>query len=985
MSTVIGTLHVRMGAEIAPFTRALDQANQHAKTFADRMEGIGRTLSLGVTTPLVGLGAAAVRTATQFDSLMRGLAAVSGGTAEAARQFDRLREVAKLPGLGLQEALRGATSLQAAGFSADLAERALKAFGNALATVGRGKVELDGVIFALGQIQAKGKVSAEEINQLAERLPQIRRAMQGAFGTANTEALQKMGLDATRFIEAIVREFEKLPGVTGGAQNAFENLGDTVTISLNRLSGDKLNAVTAGVNKLASAIEGATGGFLSLSPATQRSVLVLGGIAAAAGPAALALGSMTRAYATLSTAAAASGALQGMRSFVALLPAIRSTTDAVTLLGFATRGALGFLTGPAGIAIAAFGAASAFTAYKVRAELAEAATNRFRDSLKGLSRDALLLETAGIFAQIEVLKAERARLAAANTGRPGQIGKIDVEVFRLELRAQEAARRFNSFSTTGPATPPPVIANTTSALETLQERVGMVSDAFSALWQRRDPRAAALLAELTAALASAERTIATPNVDLKQLTRALSLAEQIRETLERTIQVDVQVVQPRNLPPLNLRPVPVPNVSLPAGVKTGPLEKLLGRIGDFAGNAQVIEGAADGVLSLGRALGTLSDSAGRALDGISSAARGVQTIQASQSLSGAAQVAGMVGGMAGIIGGVVGTLGALFAKSPGQEARDALLKANNRELEKLRLSLQGFVVSADAMGRAAQAAAKLGTYNWGEMWINREAVLQRFGLTMGQLRQIADQLGIRLDGSAKSFEQLAVALDYSLDTLTRFGDSLDQQRRLQTLKADLFDLPTGAAETIGRELKLLEQMAPDLARKFGLAGLMDDGEVSAADRAAIEQGLRNLFSAIEGKILDPKLLGGLTGLEDLLSIITGVEGGLDELGKAAEKAAGALSNVPEIFDYALRRRMAALDGLQAPGSGIRMPDYEPRPSEPGGGGRGVTLHIDPGAIVVQGATDPAETARQVRRELVRSIRQSVGADELAVALREYAR
>jgi tape measure domain-containing protein len=102
------------------------------------------------------------------------------------------------------------------------------AFGNALALVGRGKSELDGVILALGQIASKGAISAEEINQIAERVPQVRQALVTAFGTASTEAIQKMGLSANDAITKIISAMEQLPKATGGAITTFENLQDAI-------------------------------------------------------------------------------------------------------------------------------------------------------------------------------------------------------------------------------------------------------------------------------------------------------------------------------------------------------------------------------------------------------------------------------------------------------------------------------------------------------------------------------------------------------------------------------------------------------------------------------------------------------------------------------------------------------------------------------------------------------------------------------------
>ncbi len=169
-----------------------------------------------------------IEAAKAYDSQVRGLAAYSRNAEELQAQLSRLQEIAKLPGLGLKEVRQGVLQLEAAGISAQMSERALMAFGNALALVGRGKSELDGVILALGQIASKGQISAEEINQIAERVPQVRQALVTAFGTASTEAIQKMGLSANDAINRIIGAMEQLPKATGGAITTFENLQDAI-------------------------------------------------------------------------------------------------------------------------------------------------------------------------------------------------------------------------------------------------------------------------------------------------------------------------------------------------------------------------------------------------------------------------------------------------------------------------------------------------------------------------------------------------------------------------------------------------------------------------------------------------------------------------------------------------------------------------------------------------------------------------------------
>lgn len=232
-------LLVNIDADNRRAIAGLNQADKAAAVFAKsaggnvdalrgRMDLLGTAIRIGAGAAIVKLGKASIDAYMRLDGLRRGLTAVMGSASAANAEMRRLQEVARLPGLGLEQAYEGSLRLQAAGMSADVARAALLGFGNALTTVGKGPAELDGVTLALTQIAAKGKVMAQEINQLAERVPQIRTIMKQAFGTADTEALAKMGVNSTEFISRIVSELSKLPRVTGGLKDDFDNMSDAI-------------------------------------------------------------------------------------------------------------------------------------------------------------------------------------------------------------------------------------------------------------------------------------------------------------------------------------------------------------------------------------------------------------------------------------------------------------------------------------------------------------------------------------------------------------------------------------------------------------------------------------------------------------------------------------------------------------------------------------------------------------------------------------
>jgi len=262
---------------VEPAKRALDGISKSARSFGEAIRSAAdATRLLDIATNALAK-ISGIEAAMSYDAQVRGLAAYQKNAQALQAQLGRLVEIAKLPGLGLPEVAQGVLSLEAAGLSAQMSERAIKAFGNALALAGRGKAELDGVILALGQIASKGKISAEEINQMAERVPQIRQALQKAFGTSSTEAIQKMGISANEAIGKIIAAMEQLPKATTGFRVTFENLGDAFNAMVRPIGTgilDIFQASSDGGNRLIDTLTRMTTAFGEVLSAIGRSGVV---------------------------------------------------------------------------------------------------------------------------------------------------------------------------------------------------------------------------------------------------------------------------------------------------------------------------------------------------------------------------------------------------------------------------------------------------------------------------------------------------------------------------------------------------------------------------------------------------------------------------------------------------------------------------------------------------------------------------------------
>lgn len=279
-------INIKLAADITDFLKSMDLAQRTFKKVGDDMMQMGKTMSTYVTAPLAGLAAVSLKAAGDMEALKNGLASVTKAGESVNKEMTKLREVAKLPGLGLKEVVKGSINLQAIGVSADDARKAMLAFGNAIASVGGGKDNFDLAIRGFSQLRNAAKPLQQDLYQIANQLPQVNSLMIEAFGTSRAEDLAAMGISGKQLADFLVEGLGKLPKVTGGINNAFENLKD---IGFNALAtlGDAINknfGVEELLNKIANAIGRMATWLSELDGPSQKIVLMFGTLAAVAGP-----------------------------------------------------------------------------------------------------------------------------------------------------------------------------------------------------------------------------------------------------------------------------------------------------------------------------------------------------------------------------------------------------------------------------------------------------------------------------------------------------------------------------------------------------------------------------------------------------------------------------------------------------------------------------------------------------------------------------
>ena len=237
-----------------------------------RIGGFGRGVGAQLGGVFASLGAGfalrgAVEAVNTYDRMGRALSVLEGSAAGAQRRMALLRETAKLPGLAFEQAVQGDVRLRSVGIGAELSRRALMEMGNALALAGGTAADLDGVVLALTQIVSKGKVSAEEINQIAERVPQVRAVMKDMFGTADTEVLQKMNMEAEDFIATLVEGFGRLDRAQVGNTEKMEDFASAIKAATVAFSEGFVTAGVDGASRLGAVLDANNGKIRDLGGA----------------------------------------------------------------------------------------------------------------------------------------------------------------------------------------------------------------------------------------------------------------------------------------------------------------------------------------------------------------------------------------------------------------------------------------------------------------------------------------------------------------------------------------------------------------------------------------------------------------------------------------------------------------------------------------------------------------------------------------------
>jgi len=221
--------------------RAIDLATaplRSALRFATSVRGIltgmfaGYAFNKMVRGP-IALADALVQAEVGFETML--------GSAEAAKNMmNEIKAFAIKTPFSTQGIVQQTQRMMAFGWEAQNVLRDMERIGNAAAATGRGEEGMGRIILALGQIRMKGKLSAEELNQLAEAGVRAREYISKGLGV-DIPTMSKMAekglIDANKAVDLILQGMSEFDGqmdktATKTLTGLISQIKDTFEVSI---------------------------------------------------------------------------------------------------------------------------------------------------------------------------------------------------------------------------------------------------------------------------------------------------------------------------------------------------------------------------------------------------------------------------------------------------------------------------------------------------------------------------------------------------------------------------------------------------------------------------------------------------------------------------------------------------------------------------------------------------------------------------------
>ncbi|MBC9785501.1 tape measure protein [Heliobacterium chlorum] len=261
--SALSSVLVKFTADISDFNSKMQSAMGQVQKTGKQMQQDGFTMGGAFTSlknlalPALGaiaatLGGLSISKGLSFNADLE-QAAISFetllGSAEKAKAMIKdLQQFGATTPFEFPGLQKSAKLMLAMGFNADSVMPNLQAIGDAVSAIGGGEDVLNGVTMALGQMATKGKVSAEEMNQLAERGIPAWDLMAEKLGMSKQQLMELSSqgkIMADQAVPALIEAMgTKFSGAMQKQSQTFTGMLSTLKDNTNMLLGQVLQPVS---------------------------------------------------------------------------------------------------------------------------------------------------------------------------------------------------------------------------------------------------------------------------------------------------------------------------------------------------------------------------------------------------------------------------------------------------------------------------------------------------------------------------------------------------------------------------------------------------------------------------------------------------------------------------------------------------------------------------------------------------------------------
>jgi len=224
----------------------IDQAISGLRDLSAAAAAVGA----GVAAGIGGLAAVGVEVASSAGRATTALGVMMKDTEAAAAMMKDIRNLAAATPFESADLVAGAQSLMSMGFAAEEVIPTLTALGDAAAAAPAGmSAALPLIVRAFGQIRAKGVVSMEELQQLAENGVGAIGMLADSLGITTAEAMKRVSsgaIDAGTGLNALMQGIQRdLGGMMAAQSQTLDGVLSTLSDTFKNTLGDMAQPLVA--------------------------------------------------------------------------------------------------------------------------------------------------------------------------------------------------------------------------------------------------------------------------------------------------------------------------------------------------------------------------------------------------------------------------------------------------------------------------------------------------------------------------------------------------------------------------------------------------------------------------------------------------------------------------------------------------------------------------------------------------------------------